>query len=239
MNMVDGVLLLVDAAEGPMPQTRFVLKKALEMGHKAIVVINKVDRKDAEPARVLNETFDLFIELGANDGQADFPVIYAQATAGKAGLTPDLGRTCSLYSMSSCGKFPRPQWTPMPLCNCWSRLSAMTIIAASLRGTCLRRQDQGWAKTCAYQGGWNKSSRVGALSLHLPGFEQSGSGRSQRGRDHFTGRSRRHCHWRDTGRSGKPRGVAHHQGRRADCSYDLWSQHLAVLRQRRQVEHLA
>ena len=91
MNMVDGVLLLVDAAEGPMPQTRFVLKKALEMGHKALVVINKVDRKDAEPSRVLNETFDLFIELGASEEQADFPIIYAQATAGKAGLTPDLG----------------------------------------------------------------------------------------------------------------------------------------------------
>ena len=91
MNMVDGVLLLVDAAEGPMPQTRFVLKKALEMGHKAVVVINKVDRKDAEPSRVLNETFDLFIELGATEEQADFPVIYAQATVGRAGLTPELG----------------------------------------------------------------------------------------------------------------------------------------------------
>ncbi|MBN8655933.1 MAG: translational GTPase TypA [Anaerolineae bacterium] len=91
MNMVDGVLLLVDAAEGPMPQTRFVLKKALQMGHKAIVVINKVDRKDAEPSRVLNETFDLFIELGATEEQADFPVIYAQGSAGKAGLTPELG----------------------------------------------------------------------------------------------------------------------------------------------------
>ena len=91
MNMVDGVLLLVDAAEGPMPQTRFVLKKALERGHKAIVVINKVDRKDAEPARVLNETFDLFIELGASDEQADFPVIYAKATTGQAGTSPDLG----------------------------------------------------------------------------------------------------------------------------------------------------
>ncbi len=90
MNMVDGVLLLVDAAEGPMPQTRFVLKKALERGHKAIVVINKVDRKDAEPARVLNETFDLFIELGASDEQADFPVIYAKATTGQAGTHPDL-----------------------------------------------------------------------------------------------------------------------------------------------------
>ena len=91
MNMVDGVLLLVDAAEGPMPQTRFVLKKALEMGHKAIVVINKVDRKDAEPSRVLNETFDLFIELGATEEQADFPIVYAQATAGRAGLSPDVG----------------------------------------------------------------------------------------------------------------------------------------------------
>ena len=91
LNMVDGVLLLVDAAEGPMPQTRFVLKKALALGHKAIVVINKVDRRDAEPQRVLNETFDLFIELGASDEQADFPVVYAVATTGKAGLTPDLG----------------------------------------------------------------------------------------------------------------------------------------------------
>jgi GTP-binding protein len=91
MNMVDGVLLLVDAAEGPMPQTRFVLKKALEMGHRAIVVINKVDRKDAEPVRVLNQTFDLFIELGATDQQADFPVIYANAITAQAGLTPELG----------------------------------------------------------------------------------------------------------------------------------------------------
>jgi GTP-binding protein len=91
MNMVDGVLLLVDAAEGPMPQTRFVLKKALQMGHKAVVVINKIDRKDAEPERVLNETFDLFIELGASEEQADFPIVYAQATAGRAGLSPDTG----------------------------------------------------------------------------------------------------------------------------------------------------
>jgi GTP-binding protein len=91
MNMVDGVLLLVDAAEGPMPQTRFVLKKALEKGHKAIVVINKVDRKDAEPSRVLNQTFDLFIELGASEEQADFPVVYAKATTAQAGMTPELG----------------------------------------------------------------------------------------------------------------------------------------------------
>ena len=91
MNSVDGVLLLVDAAEGPMPQTRFVLKKALEMDHRAVVVINKVDRKGADPSQALNETFDLFIQLGATDPQADFPVIYANAVTGQAGRTPDLG----------------------------------------------------------------------------------------------------------------------------------------------------
>jgi GTP-binding protein len=91
MNMVDGVLLLVDAAEGPMPQTRFVLKKALQMGHKAIVVINKMDRRDAEPDRSLNDTFDLFIELGASERQADFPVIYANAITQQAGNSQELG----------------------------------------------------------------------------------------------------------------------------------------------------
>jgi GTP-binding protein len=91
MNMVDGVLLLVDAAEGPMPQTRFVLQKALHMGHKAIVVINKVDRRNAEPLQALNKTFDLFIELGADEAQADFPVVYTNALTQQAGTTPDLG----------------------------------------------------------------------------------------------------------------------------------------------------
>ncbi|MEN8241051.1 MAG: translational GTPase TypA [Chloroflexota bacterium] len=91
LNMVDGVLLLVDAAEGPRPQTRFVLKKALELGHKAIVVINKIDRRDADPERVLNETFDLFIELGATDEQAEFPVVYAVATTQKASMTTEMG----------------------------------------------------------------------------------------------------------------------------------------------------
>lgn len=89
LNMVDGVLLLVDAVEGPMPQTRFVLRKSLEKGHKAIVVVNKVDRPSARPDWVINETFDLFVELGATEEQADFPVVYAVALEGKAGTDPD------------------------------------------------------------------------------------------------------------------------------------------------------
>jgi GTP-binding protein len=112
MNMVDGVLLLVDAAEGPMPQTRFVLKKALEMGHKAVVVINKVDRKDAEPTRVVNQTFDLFIELGATDEQADFPIIYAQATSAQAGLTPELGPDLQPLFQTILRHIPPPKVDP-------------------------------------------------------------------------------------------------------------------------------
>ncbi|MDQ6693863.1 MAG: translational GTPase TypA [Chloroflexota bacterium] len=85
MNMVDGVLLLVDAVEGPMPQTKFVLRQALQRGHKAILVINKIDRVNARPNHVLNETFDLFLDLGANEEQAEFPVIYTNALTGEAG----------------------------------------------------------------------------------------------------------------------------------------------------------
>ncbi len=84
LQMVQGVLLLVDAAEGVMPQTRFVLRKALELDLKAIVVINKIDRKDARASEVVNEVFDLFIELGANDEQADFPVVFTNGRAGIA-----------------------------------------------------------------------------------------------------------------------------------------------------------
>jgi len=84
LGMVEGVLLLVDAFEGAMPQTRFVLKKALERGLKPIVVVNKIDKKDARPEEVVDEVFDLFFELGANDDQLDFPVIYASSREGIA-----------------------------------------------------------------------------------------------------------------------------------------------------------
>src|SRR5882672_2204507 len=85
MNMVDGVLLLVDAVDGPMPQTKFVLRQALRRGHRAIVVINKIDRPNARPMHVLNETFDLFLDLGASEEQAEFETIYTNALIGAAG----------------------------------------------------------------------------------------------------------------------------------------------------------
>jgi GTP-binding protein len=85
LNMVDGVLLVVDAVEGPMPQTRFVLRKALERHLKVIVVINKIDRPASDPNRVIDKTLDLFIELGASEDQLEFPIVYASGLAGKAG----------------------------------------------------------------------------------------------------------------------------------------------------------
>ena len=90
MNMVDGVLLLVDAAEGPKPQTRFVLKQAIKKNIKTIVVINKLDRKDIDIEETLNATFDLFVELGADNEILDFPIIYAEGLQGKSGTTPEL-----------------------------------------------------------------------------------------------------------------------------------------------------
>ena len=95
LNMADGCLLLVDAAEGPMPQTRFVLRKAFEVGLRIIVVINKVDRKNADPKQALHKVHDLFLELAEDSDQLDIPVIYAIASEGRAGLSPE-GMTDSL-----------------------------------------------------------------------------------------------------------------------------------------------
>ena len=89
LKMVDGVLLLVDSSEGPLPQTRFVLKKALELGLPQILVINKIDRKDARIGEVVNEVYDLFIDLDATEDQLDFPIIYTNAKTGVAKLDPE------------------------------------------------------------------------------------------------------------------------------------------------------
>ncbi len=113
LMMVDGVLLLVDAFEGCMPQTRFVLKKALGLGKKPVVVLNKIDRPGARPAEVVDEVLDLFIELGANDDQLDFPVVYASARDGYATLDPNTPGTDMnpLFEMIL-NEVPAPQGDP-------------------------------------------------------------------------------------------------------------------------------
>src|SRR5687767_609062 len=89
LNMVDGAIVLVDAAEGPMPQTKFVVGKALKIGLKPIVPINKVDRPDARPSEVINEVFDLFAALDASEEQLDFPILYGSAKQGWMGDSPE------------------------------------------------------------------------------------------------------------------------------------------------------
>ncbi len=113
LTMVDGAILLVDASEGPLPQTRFVLKKALELNLRVIVCINKIDRPDARINEVLNEIFDLFIDLDATEEQADFPTVYAVAREGYATLDPDV-KTSDLSVLFKwiIEKFPGPQSDP-------------------------------------------------------------------------------------------------------------------------------
>jgi GTP-binding protein len=111
--MVDGVLLLVDASEGPLPQTRFVLRKALERRLPPIVVINKIDRQDARPEAVLNEIYDLFIDLDASEAQLDFPVVYANSKAGTATRDPATpGRTLLPLFDAILQHVPAPQGDP-------------------------------------------------------------------------------------------------------------------------------
>jgi GTP-binding protein len=114
MNLVDGALLLVDAKEGPMPQTRFVLKKAIQAGHRVIVVINKIDKADARPDWVLDQVFDLFVTLGASDAQTDFPVVYASAKQGKAGLDTNLANMTDIKPLfeTIVKEIPEPKADP-------------------------------------------------------------------------------------------------------------------------------
>ena len=113
LSMVDGVILLVDSAEGPMPQTKFVTGKALGLGLRPIVVVNKIDRQDARPDEVLNEVFDLFVALDASDEQLDFPVLYASGRAGYAGPDPSVrsGDLTDLF-LTIVGHIPEPSADP-------------------------------------------------------------------------------------------------------------------------------
>ncbi len=113
LSMVDGAILLVDASEGPLPQTRFVLQKTIENGLGVVVVINKIDRKDARPAQVLDEIYDLFIDLGADDEQLDFPCLYAVGRDGLAMRSPtDAATDLSILFDTILKEMPVPESDP-------------------------------------------------------------------------------------------------------------------------------
>jgi GTP-binding protein len=146
LTMVDGVLLLVDAAEGPLPQSRFVLKKALERNLPAVVVINKIDRSDARAQEVLNEVYDLFIDLDAEEGQIDFPVLYTNAKKGTASLSLETpGETLLPLFEAILKTVPAPEYDEAKPLQAWvtnldysdyvGRMAMCRVVNGSIKGT--------------------------------------------------------------------------------------------------------
>lgn len=131
LKMVDGVILLVDAAEGPMPQTRFVLQKALEFGHKIIIVINKIDRPDARLNEVGDEVLELLLNLDANDEQLDSPIIYCSGRDGTASMSPTVPGTDLVPLFDQILEhIPAPEVDTEARCRCWYRPSTTTSTLA-------------------------------------------------------------------------------------------------------------
>ena len=155
LTMVDGVLLLVDASEGPLPQTRFVLRKALEAKLPVIVVVNKIDRPDARNEEVVNEVYELFVDLDADESQIEFPIAYTNAREGRAGLEPEaLADDCS-RSSSSCSRRSRRRSTiPSTRCRRSSPTSTLPVrrparACARPHGTIRKGQQVAWCQPTA------------------------------------------------------------------------------------------
>jgi GTP-binding protein len=180
LSMVDSVLLLVDANEGPMPQTRYVLMRALRLGLRPIVVINKIDRPHADPAAALDQTFDLFAELGASDRQADFPVVYGSALHGWVGRDPTGGERDGLQALFE----TIVEHCPAPAVNrdapfrmqvgslAWSdylgRIGCGRVQSGSLRrGEELTQTSTRWRDHHRREGEWDVVGRETARATHL------------------------------------------------------------------------
>jgi GTP-binding protein TypA/BipA len=153
LTMVDGVLLLVDASEGPLPQTRFVLRKALEAKLPVVLVVNKVDRSDARPEAVVNEVYELFLDLDADESQIEFPIVYANAREGRAGFSPDeLAHDLGPLVQTLLATVPPPSYDPEhPLQALVTNLDASPYVGrlALLRiqhGTIRRGQQVAWCR---------------------------------------------------------------------------------------------
>src|SRR5256714_1257068 len=153
LTMVDGVLLLVDASEGPLPQTRFVLRKALEAKLPVVLVVNKVDRSDARPEAVVNEVYELFLDLDADESQIEFPIVYANAREGRAGFAPDeLAEDLGPLVQTLLATVPPPSYDPeYPLQALVTNLDASPYVGrlALLRvqhGTIRKGQQVAWCR---------------------------------------------------------------------------------------------
>jgi GTP-binding protein TypA/BipA len=153
LAMVDGVLLLVDASEGPLPQTRFVLRKALERRLPVVLVVNKIDRADARPEQVVNEVYELFLDLDADESQIEFPIIYCNAKAGQATKDPHIPGTDLMPLFEAISEhIPAPEFDPdHPLQALVTNLDASSYvgrlaICRVVNGTLTKGQQVAWCK---------------------------------------------------------------------------------------------
>ena len=214
--MVDGVLLLVDASEGPLPQTRFVLRKALRARLPIILVINKVDRPDARIKEVVDDTYELFLDLDADDDQIDFPIIYACARDGVASLKQPEDGTVPTDSTSleplfqpSSDTIPAPSYVDgAPLQAHVTNLDASPFLGRLAlcrvrQGTIRKGQTVAWCRT----DGTTERVRISEL-LMTDGLERKPAESAGPGRHHGGRRHRRHHDRRDAGRRGRPASAA-------------------------------
>jgi GTP-binding protein len=232
LSMVDGVVLLIDAQEGPMPQTRFVTKKALALGLKPIVVVNKVDKPGANPDKVVNAAFDLFDKLGANDEQLDFPVVYASGINGWSSLEEGApgeqwGPDMSALFNTVLKHVPPQQGDPAaPLQLQISALDFSTFVGRIGVG----RISQGTIKpqmdVVVMEGPVGKAikGRVNQV-LKFQGLDRVQVTEAGPGDIVLINGIADIEHWRDRDRCGQPRTTAHAEGGRTDFDHEFLREH--------------
>ena len=239
LSMVDTVLLVVDAVEGPMPQTRFVTRKALALGLNAIVVVNKIDRPGARPDWVIDQTFELFDKLGATDRQLDFPVIYASALEGWASTDhtrrePDMR---ALYE-AILHHVPAPKSEPeAPLQFQISTLDYNSYVGRIGIGRIRRGTIKAGQKIQLWNGSEDHGTAKVQQVLTFKGLARESVVRSRRRRHRRRDRHRGRAHRLHDLRRRQAGCAAADFGGRADARHELPGEHLAARRQGRQVRH--
>ncbi len=240
LRMADGALVLVDAAEGPMPQTRFVLSKAFECGLQPIVVINKIDRPDARPNEVLDEVFELFLQLGADDRLADFPYIFASSKLGYATHELDQrGDSIAPLMDMILEKIPGPEIdAEAPLQMLVTTLDWSDYVGRIAIGRIHSGAGHARAMDVALMQKDDQVTPARIVTVYV--FEDLGRDRGPSGRRRRHRGPRRAGEHRDRRHGDRSRcaaGPAAAGGRRADAEDDLRRQHLAAGRAGRQVSH--
>ena len=235
LAMVDGVLLLVDASEGPLPQTRFVLRKALERRLPVVLVVNKIDRPDARPKEVVDEVYELFLDLDADEEQIEFPIVYCNARAGRASLDPAErgdGPRAALPGSSPSSSRRRPIDPGHPLQALVTNLDASPYVGRLAICRVLNGTIAPWPAGGLVPIRRDGRTVQGRRALRVRGPRPHRCGRGRSGRDHRRRRAGRGDHRRDAVRPGRPPPAPGAHRGRAQLGDDDRHQHLAACRDR-------